>query len=332
MPKKHNAERWIGFDLGGTKMLAEVFDGNFKKLGMKRRKSRGAPTETETLAQRIAATIDGALANAGCDRSALCGIGVGAPGPLDIEQGVLLESVNSDWGRVALKAELEKDFKRPVFLANDVDIGLYGEYRFGAATGAHCAVGLFPGTGIGGGCVYEGRIFRGKTRSCMEIGHYQVQPDGPLCGCGQRGCLEAVASRLAVSAAAAVAALRGEAPFLLAAQGTDLKEIRSKALADAIRGGDQVVEKIVREAARWLGVGIATAVTLLAPDVVVLGGGMVEAMPDIFRKESEKTARSRVMDSVRDTFRVEVALLGDSAATLGAAAWAKTALQMNSYH
>ncbi len=326
MPKNGISEKnacWIGFDLGGTKMLAEVFDNQYRILGKKRRKTRGNGENASPL-DRIAATVRDALADAGREPDNLAGIGIGVPGPLDIEKGVLLESVNLGWDKLPLKAGLEKAFGCPVIVANDVDVGLYGEYLFGAAQDARCAIGVFPGTGIGGACVYEGRILRGKARSCFEIGHIQVLPDGPLCGCGQHGCLEAVASRLAVSSSAAAAAMRGEAPHLLAAQGTDAAQIRSKALADAVAAGDRAIETLVRDAARWLGVGIATAASLLAPDTVVLGGGMVEAMPDLFLKEAEASARAHVMRSIRDTFAVEVARLGDSAATLGAAAWART--------
>lgn len=317
---------WVGFDLGGTKMLAEVFDSDFRVIGKKRRKTRGSGNAVNPL-DRMISTIEAALDDAGLDRGCLVGLGVGVPGPLDIEKGVLLELVNLGWESFPLKTALEKVFKCRVVVANDVDAGVYGEYRFGAASGARCAVGLFPGTGIGGGCVYEGRILRGKRHSCFEIGHCKVIPDGPLCGCGKRGCLEAVASRLAVSAAVAAAAFRGEAPHLMAAQGADITQIRSKALADAIKAGDKAVDLIVRDAARWLGVGVATAVNLVAPDTVVLGGGMVEAMPDLFLEEVTRSARAHVMASARDTFSVAVAKLGDSATTLGAAAWARTCME-----
>ena len=329
MGKSTTGKCWIGFDLGGTKMLAEVFDSEDRVTGKNRRKTRGNG-EGEKPMDRIVGTIDAALSDAGRSREDLAGIGMGVPGPLDIEKGILLESFNLGWDALPLKATLEKVFKCPVSVANDVDAGVYGEYRFGAAAGARCAVGLFPGTGVGGGCVYEGRILRGQRHSCFEIGHCQVMPDGPLCGCGQRGCLEAVASRLAVSSAVAAAAFRGEAPHLLAAQGTDLSRIRSKALATAIAEGDRAVELIVRDAARWLGVGVATAVSLVAPDIVVLGGGMVEAMPEIFLEETRRSARARVMETLRPSFKVCIARLGDSAATLGAAAWARACVEKTS--
>ena len=189
----------------------------------------------------------------------------GSAGPLDLDEGVILDAPNLGWKDVKMKATLEKEFGCPAAVMNDVDAGVYGEYRFGAARSSRCVLGVFPGTGIGGGCVYDGKIVRGKTNSCMEIGHIQVVPDGPLCGCGLRGCLEAVASRLAISAAAAQAAYRGQAPDLLDAAGTSLDQIRSGALADSIAAGDTVVESIVRNAARHIGTAVASAVHLCRP-------------------------------------------------------------------
>ena len=316
--KKH----WVGFDLGATKMLAVVFNAKSEAIGEKRRKTKAAEGGESGL-DRIRTTIEQALQEAHISAGDLAGIGIGTPGPLDLEKGVMLESPNMGWDRMPLRKTLEKDFGCPVAVMNDVDAGVFGEYRFGAAQGARCVVGVFPGTGIGGGCVYEGGIIRGKTNSCFEIGHMQVMSDGPLCGCGQRGCLEAVASRLAIAAAAAAAAARGEAPNLLKEAGTDLGNIRSSALAKAIAGGDKVVEQIVRDAARWLGIGIANVVNLMAPDIVVLGGGLVEAMPGIFRDEVRQVARGRVMPAFRDDFEVVVGKLGDNAAAAGAAAWAR---------
>jgi len=144
-----------------------------------------------------------------------------------------------------------------------------------------------------------------------------------LCGCGQEGCLEAVASRLAIAADAAKAVHRGEAPYLETTVGSDLAQIRSGALARSVAAGDAVVEQIVRRAAGYIGVAVAGAIHLLAPDLVVLGGGLVEAMPELFVTEVENTARGRVMASYADLFQVAAAQLGDDAGALGAAAWAR---------
>jgi glucokinase len=319
MTTVNGSDYFVGFDLGGTKMFAAVVDAGFQILARKRKKTKGHEGARVGLA-RIAETIQQALDEANVRRDQLKGIGIGCPGPLDLDRGIIIDAPNLGWANVEVAAGLGLDC--PVVIANDVDVGVYGEYRFGAGHGARCVVGVFPGTGIGGGCVYEGRILRGKTSSCMEIGHVQVAPDGPVCGCGRPGCLEAVASRLAVSAAAGQAVLRGQAPHLLKLAGADLAEIRSGVLAQAIKAGDKVVEQIVRTAARHIGVALAGVVHLLAPDVVVLGGGMVEAMPHVYLDEVRRAADQRVMDSFRGTFEVVAAALGDEAAVLGAAAWA----------
>src|SRR4029079_4737285 len=192
------------------------------------------------------------------------GIGIGCPGSVDLDKGTILEAANLGWKGGKLRDTLAAAFACPVVVINDVDAGVYGEYRFGAAKNARCAIGVFPGTGIGGGCVYEGRIFRGKQFSCLEIGHMSVTASGRLCGCGRYGCLETEASRLAIAAEAAKAAFRGEAPELLRLAGTDLADIRSGQLAESIKAGDAAIERIVIRAASFLGSAIGDAANLLA--------------------------------------------------------------------
>lgn len=318
---KSTRDLWVGFDLGGTKMLAVVYDRELKPLGRKRRKSKGADGPEAGL-ERVRLTIMEALEEVGAAKERLAGVGIACPGPIDPDKGSITELPNLGWTHVPVRRLLKKALGAPIAVLNDVDAGTYGEYRFGAARGARCALGVFPGTGVGGGCILNDRIIQGRHHSCLEIGHLAVQPQGAHCGCGQRGCLETVASRLAISQAAAAAAYRGEAPWLLREAGTDLRTIRSGVLAGAIEHGDTVVEKIVRDAARWLGVGVACVVNLLLPDIVVLGGGLVEAMPEIFRSEVSAAARGHVMRAYGKSFRVRVAELGDDAGVMGAAAWA----------
>lgn len=322
MTASDNSEHWIGFDLGGTKMLAKLFDADFKVVSKGRKKTRGCDGR-DAVIQKIVRTIHAALADAEIKAEDLNGIGIGVPGPVDQSRGVVLEAANLSWKRVPLGNILQKEFGCPVVVSNDVDAGVYGEYSFGAARGSRTTVGVFPGTGIGGGCVYDGQMVTGSSISCLEIGHVIVQRDGRLCGCGGRGCLETVASRLAVSAAAAQAAYRGEAPHLLEAAGTDLADMRSGVLAAAIEAGDKIVEEIVKQAAVHLGIAIGNFVHLFAPDTVVLGGGMVEAMPDLYVNTVHKSARKSVMPCYADVFKVVPAELGDDAAVLGAAAWAR---------
>jgi len=323
MAKKMNDKRyWVGVDLGGTKMLVTLLDRSFRPCGRKRKRTQAQSGKDAGLTRMID-TIQAALDDAGVSPQQIAGIGVGCPGPLELDTGIVLEMPNLGWKNTPVRKRLEDVFGCPTVVMNDVDAGVYGEYRFGAARDARCVVGVFPGTGIGGGCVYEGSVLRGRNSSCFEIGHVPVDPQGSLCGCGQRGCLEAMASRLAISAAAAAAAYRGEAPNLLASAGTDLSNIRSGVLAASVEAGDKAVERILRDAARLIGRTCAGVVNLLAPDRLVLGGGLVEALPDLFCEEVDRSVKARVMPAFRDSCAVVVAKLGDDATAVGAAAWAE---------
>jgi glucokinase len=303
--KKSARSYWLGFDLGGTKMMAAVFNRDFKVVALARAGTKGVEGVREVLA-RIQATIADALREAGLDASRLGGIGVGCPGPLDLDRGVILQAPNLSWHNVPLRTALEKKFKCPTVIANDVDAGTYGEYRFGAGRGGRC-------------------VIRGRTGSCMEIGHLRVEPEGRLCGCGRRGCLESVASRLAISAEAAAAVYRGEAPALQQLAGTDLAQIKSGTLAKSIRGGDTAIESIVRSAARHVGMAVADVVNLLAPDIVVLGGGLVEALPAIVLGEARTAICGQAMKAFTKGLKIVAAELGDNATATGAAALAAAA-------
>jgi glucokinase len=321
MAKKSKQGCRVGFDLGGTKMMAAVFDRDFNIIGTRRKKTKDGGGARSGL-KRIIETIEEALETAHVDHSKLRGIGVGCPGVLDLDRGVVLQAPNLGWRNVPLKKELERAFGCPAVIANDVDAGTYGEYRFGAAKDARCVLGVFPGTGIGGACIYNGQLIRGRINSCMEIGHIHMQPKGRLCGCGRRGCLETVASRMAISAEAAEAAYRGQAPHLLELAGTDLASIRSGALSASIKDGDKNVEAIVRHAAKDLGIAVASVVNLLAPDVVVIGGGLMEAMPAFYLKDIRAAIKKQAMKPFTQHLKVVAAKLGDEAGVLGAAALA----------
>ncbi len=317
---------WVGFDLGGTKMFAGVFDSRFRLVAAERKRTR-TDEGSRSGVDRMIGLIHEVLAAAKVPARALGGIGVGTPGPLDLDKGILLAAPNLGWKDVPLRRRLQAEFGCAVAVANDVDAGTYGEYVGGAGRGARSVLGVFPGTGIGGGFVYEGRLVRGRKQSCMEIGHMNVMPRGRLCGCGRRGCLETVASRLAISAEAAMAVYRGEAPHLAKLAGTDLARIRSRSLAEAIRAGDKVVESIVRRAGSFIGLAVGNVVNLLAPDLVVLGGGLIEALPKLLLEEVREAADAQVMDAFRGTFKVVTAELGDNAAITGAAALASLAAE-----
>jgi glucokinase len=316
---------WIGFDLGGTKMLTIAYDEKWNVIGRRRRKTRGRDGSDSGI-ERIGSTIDELLGENEIDKDRIAGIGIGCPGPIDLENGRILATPNLGWDDVDIGDFLKKRFDCPVVVMNDVDAGVFGEYQFGSAKGSRCAVGIFPGTGVGGGCVYEGRILQGAGISCMEIGHTRISSSSRASGYELPGTVEAEASRLTIAAEAAKAAYRGDAPYLFKKTGTDLAEIRSGAIADAIENGDTAIRGLVEEASRSIGLAVVNIVHILAPDKIVLGGGMVEAMEELIVGVVRKTARESVMSVYKDRFEVVAAKLGDDAVVLGAAAWAKQEL------
>lgn len=311
---------WIGFDLGGTKMQCTLFDRTLKPIAGRRKRTRGE-LGVELGLERIESMIRKLLEEGNVDPAKLSGIGIGCPGPVEWEKGVVRVAVNLGWKNVPVGRFLQDKFKCPVAVLNDVDAGVYGEYVAGAAKGARSTVGIFPGTGIGGGCVYEGQILRGKVLSCMEIGHIKICGSPRVGANGMLGTLETEASRLAIAGELAKLAYRGEAPNLLKAAGTELSAIRSKTIQEAVNKGDKQVLKVLEEACEMIGYAVANVVLLICPDVIVLGGGLVEAMPELFLKEVTKVAKRSVFDCYKDEFEIRCATLGDDAGTVGCAAW-----------
>ena len=315
-------KKWIGFDLGGTKMLAVVYDHDLKPLGRRRRRTKGN-SGAESVIERIIGAIERAMEETDTKVEEIAGIGIGCPGPVDPNTGLVHVCVNLGWENVNIGKILHKQFGCPVHVLNDVDAGVYGEYVDGAAKKSRCTVGIFPGTGIGGGCVYEDTILHGADISCMEIGHTRISSGSRTSGYDLSGTLEAEASRLAIAAEAAKAAYRGMAPHLYKETGMDLSEIRSGALADSVKHGDTEVKELIEEASRTIGLAVVNIVHLLAPDTIVMGGGLVEAMPDLIIGTVTRTAKKSVLAPYKNRFRVVQAELGDDAAVLGAAAWAR---------
>lgn len=313
---------WIGVDLGGTKILAVVFNDQFEPIGRARKKSKGHEG-MELGLKRINQLIREALEDAKVTIDNVRGLGIGCPGPLDLEKRLIRTAPNLGWENVPIADSIEAEFKIPVTVANDVDAGVFGEYKFGAGKGARCVVGIFPGTGIGGGCVYEGKILRGANCTCMEIGHIPLIPAGPLDGAGNVGSLEGMASRLSIAGAAAQACFRGQAPYLMEKAGTDVADIRSGTLADSVNNGDTAIADIIDHTCGYLALSVVTVVHLLAPDVIVFGGGLIEAMSGRMLPQIEKIARKRVLPSLKDVFKIVKANLSDDAGVMGAAALAR---------
>ncbi len=311
-----------GFDLGGTKMLCILLDDKQKIIARKRKKTKGTEG-AQAGVLRIAELIRETLTENSLPLESLKSLGIGCPGPVDMDNGIVNVAVNLGWKNVSLGSMLEDELDCPVSVLNDVDAGVYGEYCVGAAIGARSVAGIFPGTGIGGGFVYEGKILRGKRSSAMEIGHTRITSSNRNSGTEMTGTLESEASRLAIAAECVKLAYRGEAPNLLRAAGTDVSQIRSKVLAAAVRDGDKSVERVVRQAAQTVGYAVANMVHMLCPEVIILGGGLVESISEIYLDEVTQTVKRSVLHCYEGMFEIRMAKLGDDAGAMGAAIWAK---------
>jgi glucokinase len=307
----------IGVDLGGTNVAVGLVDEAHRVLARAKRKTpRGGPD----------AAVD-AIAEAVGDLGAdPLPVGVGAPGP--VRDGVVLSAPNLDgWTEpVPLAARLAERLGSPrVVVANDANVGVVGEWVAGAGRDASNLLGVWMGTGVGGGLVLDGRPFDGSFGGAGELGHVVVRPFGALCGCGRRGCLEAYAGRAALEAAARTRAAAGEQTALLAIMEEKGKtRMTSSVWAKALERDDAVATGLFDEAVAALGLALGSALNLLDLDTVVVGGGVTEKLgqPLVDRIAEAVRPVLLVPDSPR---RFLVAELGDDAGIVGAAHLARTA-------
>ncbi|NDJ74768.1 MAG: ROK family protein [Chloroflexi bacterium] len=326
---KRKDQHVLGIDLGGTKILAAVVDRNGHILGSAKRKTRSERGVGEVIA-RIIKTAYEAVDDAHLDMKAIQAIGIGAPGVTDYATGVVEFAPNlEDWVNVPLGTRLEGEFGVPVFVDNDVNAGTFGEFTVGAGRSYHNAVlGVFPGTGIGGGIVLNGRLWRGTHNAAAEIGHMVTLVDGPLCGCGRRGCIEALASRTAIDRD-----IRGEIRGGRDSLATDLVDldtdnITSGVLAKALKKGDPVVTDVLERAAYHLGVFTGTMINALDPECVIYGGGLIEACGDVMLPIIREAAyRHLIRPLAPEQLPIVEAALGDDAVVLGTAMLAVASLE-----
>lgn len=308
----------IGIDLGGTKIYAAVVDRKGKIIGSARKKTKGE-LGFETVAQRIVQCGQEALQQAQVGLDEILAIGVGSPGPLDMKQGSIIETPNLGWKDAPLKARLEAGLQKPVTVDNDGNVGILGEYAYGAGHGAQHMVGLFIGTGIGGGIIVDGQLLHGFNENAAELGHMILDPSGPKCGCGRNGCLEAFASRLAIEREIRVAQLHGVITTVFQDTENKNERIRSKRLAEAYEKNDPAVVEAIKKSASFVGYGVANLLNIFNPEVVVIGGGVVEALGKAYIKIVKEVAENNVFPVALRQVRIVAAELKDDSAVLGAA-------------
>ncbi len=265
----------VGVDLGGTKILAGVFDTGFNCLA--RMKISTKPERgPEGVIERVARCVRDAVDECDLSMKQIRGIGVGAPGAVDTEEGRVIFAPNLDWKDVPLKKALEKQLEAPVFVNNDCKLHTLGVFEAELKAKPRHLIGIFLGTGIGAGLILDGKLYTGFNGSAGEIGHMVIDVHGPECGCGNRGCFEALASRRAIFRTIQTAVKKGQDTLLVEMLGKDLADLRSGDLRKAIRRGDKFVEQVIEQAAEYTGIAVGNLINMFNPEVIVLGGGIIE--------------------------------------------------------
>lgn len=313
----------LGIDLGGTKTLAAIVDITTGEVIASARKRTRAQKGQDFVSQRIielsSAAIEAAKlpANAG-----IVAVGVGAAGQIDRKAGVVVDAPNLGVKDMPLREILNKQFGKSVAVGNDVEVAALGEFLYGSGQGYSNFVCVFVGTGIGSGIVQNGRMYTGYTGTAGEIGHMIIQFGGRLCGCGCRGCLEAYASRTAITKVIMAEIHHGRESVLAEEAQRQLKEgetiIRSGLLAQALNRGDDLVTETVTEAADYLGYGLASVMNFYNPECIILGGGVIEAI-DLLYEHAAHRARITALSAPASKTKIMRTKLGDFSGVVGAA-------------
>ena len=316
----------VGIDIGGTKLATVVADSTGHILNKVRKPTlaeRGPEYALQLLFDMVRATIE----LAGLEQGAISAIGVSCGGPLDTKTGIVYSPPNlPGWDALPLKAQLESEFQIPVIIENDANASALAEYRFGGGRGYNAVLYMTMSTGIGGGIILDGQVYHGANDSAGEVGHQILLPDGPSCGCGKRGCLEALCSGPAIARRAQAAIqkkqLAGEnasTTVLLDFANGCIEDVKSEHVLEAARQDDVLALQLVEETAYYMGWGIANLVNILNPDIVLLGTIAIAA-GDLLLDPIRKTVSEFAMTRPAEAVKIAPAQLGDALGDLAAVA------------
>jgi glucokinase len=317
----------VGVDMGGTSLRALVVSAENKILAVAKTPTRREERPGELITD-IAALVMDAVEAGGLKRGDLRAVSIGAPGAVDPVCGIVHHAPNLGWEEVPLGPKLKELLGVPVLVENDVNVGVVGEHVLGAGKGAKNLVGIFVGTGIGGGIIIGGQLYEGSRAGAGEVGHVIVQVDGPRCGCGKRGCIEALASRTAMEREVCAAVRAGAKSIVPKIMKKRRKQrMTSSVIAAALEKRDPLMRKVMKRAQHYLGIFVGSIVNVLDPEVVVIGGGIAERLQEDYVRPIRETAYKYFLHR-RDAERVKIVpgMLGDNAGALGAVVLARQRL------
>ncbi len=323
----NSSDLWaIGVDLGGTKVDVAGVEASGKLRQRIRR-----PTQTERGPAAVKADLVAAIGTIKNSSSLLpVGVGVGVAGQIDSRNGRVLFSPNLRWEDEPFQEDLRQALGLPVVVTNDVRAATWGEWLHGAGQGCRDLICLFVGTGIGGGVVSGGQVLSGCSNSAGELGHITIDLNGPTCRCGKRGCLEALAGGWAIARRAQelIAEDPGAGAFLLDIAAGKLEAVTAERVAQASLKGDPLALRIIDEAATAMAAGAASLVNAFNPCRLILGGGVIEGLPDMVGR-IERGVRQQALKAATEPLKIMMAGLGSDAGVVGAAALAMRFIDKN---
>ena len=313
----------IGVDLGGTNIVVSAMSSDGSRLfgahTEPTRAAEGADAVLARMARMVNETVSQVLREAEVGREAILGIGLGAPGTVDRDHGMVLDAPNLDWHNFPLAERMTAMTGLPVKVDNDANCATYGEWWLGAARGGRNVIGITIGTGVGGGIIIDRQVYHGSTDAAGEIGHITIDLNGRRCGCGNYGCLEAYASGTAIALRAREALHNDESSILPSLVGGDPARITAAVVYQAAGEGDALALEIVRDTAKYLGAGLANLLNVFNPDIVVVAGGVTHAGDALFGPLRTEVRR-RAFRSVSDACRIVPGTLPGTAGVVGAVA------------
>ncbi len=308
----------VGVDLGATKIRTIVCSPAGEVIAVDHRATRGDEGPATVIAE-VAKSVEKVLDEAGVSPGGVLGLGIGAPGPIDVPNGIIVTSPNmAGWDNVPLRDALQKSTGLRVYMGNDVNAAALGEHRYGAGRGTRFMLYVAAGSGVGGGIIVGGKLFEGAHGAAAEVGHMTLLPEGPMCGCGNRGHLEALASGRAIEREARDALLAGRRSALSRIAAGNADDITAAMVSEAAKEGDALSLEIIANVAYYLGLGVTSLINICNPELVVLGGGVAKT-GDLIFEPVRWVLREQGLEPM---CRVEIVptQLGDNAGPLGAAA------------
>lgn len=308
----------LGIDLGGTGVKTALVSENKEILAQDTRPTEAAKGQ-DAVIDNMVASAESVIEASGVKRKLVVAAGIGAPGPLNSDTGVVYSPPNlPGWKDVPLAGILSERLGIPCYLENDANAACYGEYWMGAGQGAENMCLLTLGTGVGGGIVTFGELLRGQDGTAGEVGHIKVQRGGRQCGCGSKGCLEAYGSVTGMVRTAIEGLENGAESSVRDACGGDLNSVTGKMISDAAQEGDPFALSVIEETATWLGLGIASLINLFNPEKIVLCGGMIAAGDALF-EPIRRVATKNSFDVPASRVEIVPGALGADSGVLGCA-------------